>query len=67
LFVVTSPIEPLTVWLHEAELRNPTLALIKSKGQAADQGIVVAKADFLPQVSVPEVISPEVSLEFSPV
>jgi len=50
LFVVTSPIEPLAVWLREAELSNPTLALIKSKGQAADQGITVAKADYLPQV-----------------
>ncbi len=50
LFVVTSPIEPLAVWLREAELRNPTLALIKSKGQAADQGIAVARADYLPQV-----------------
>ena len=50
LFVVTSPIEPLAVWLREAELTNPTLALIKSKGEAADQGIAVAKADYLPQV-----------------
>ena len=38
------------VWLREAELKNPTLALIKSKGQAADQGIAVAKSDYLPQV-----------------
>lgn len=50
LFVLTSPIEPLAVWLSEAEVRNPTLALIKSKGQAADQGIAVAKSDRLPQV-----------------
>ena len=50
LFVVTSPIEPLSGWLREAELRNPTLALIKTKGQAADQGIAVAKSDYLPQV-----------------
>jgi outer membrane protein TolC len=50
LFVVTSPMEPLAVWLRDAELRNPTLALIKSKGQAADQGIAVAKSDYLPQV-----------------
>jgi outer membrane protein TolC len=50
LFVVTSPIEPLAAWLREAELKNPTLALIKSKSQAADQGIVVAKSDYLPQV-----------------
>ena len=50
LFVVTSPIEPLAVWLREAELANPTLALIKSKGRAADQGIAVAKSDYLPQV-----------------
>jgi len=50
LFVVTSPIEPLAVWLREAELRNPTLALIKSKGEAADQGVAVAKSDYLPQV-----------------
>jgi outer membrane protein TolC len=50
LFVVTTPIEPLAVWLREAELKSPTLALIKSKGQAADQGIAVAKSDYLPQV-----------------
>ena len=50
LFVVTSPIEPLSVWLQEAESRNPTLALIKTKGQAADQGIAVAKSDYLPKV-----------------
>jgi outer membrane protein TolC len=50
LFVVTSPIEPLAVWLHEAELANPTLALIKSKGQAVDQGLAVAKSDYLPQM-----------------
>ncbi|MBK7657993.1 MAG: TolC family protein [Betaproteobacteria bacterium] len=50
LFVLTSPIEPLAVWLSEAEVRNPTLALIKSKGQAADQGIAVAKSDRMPQV-----------------
>lgn len=50
LFVVSSPIEPLTVWLHEAEQANPTLALIKSKGQAIDQGLTVAKSDYLPQV-----------------
>ena len=50
LFVVTSAIEPLAVWLRDAELRNPTLALIKTKGQAADQGITVAKSDYLPQV-----------------
>ncbi len=50
LFVVTSPIEPLAVWLREAELASPTLALIKSKGRAADQGIAVAKSDYLPQV-----------------
>jgi outer membrane protein TolC len=50
LFVVTSPIEPLAVWLHEAELANPTLALIKSKSQAVDQGIAVAKSGYLPQV-----------------
>ena len=50
LFVVTSPIEPLSVWLREAESRNPTLAVIKSKGQAAEQGIEVAKAEYLPQV-----------------
>jgi outer membrane protein TolC len=50
LFVITSPIEPLTVWLRTAELKNPTLALIKSKGEAADQGIAVAKSDYLPQV-----------------
>ena len=50
LFVVTSPIEPLAAWLREAELANPTLALIKSKGQAVDQGLAVAKSDYLPQV-----------------
>ena len=50
LFVVTSPIEPLSAWLREAELRNPTLALIKSKGEAADQGITAAKSEYLPQV-----------------
>ncbi len=50
LFVVTSPIEPLTVWLREAEIKNPTLALIKSKGTAAEQGIAVAKSEYMPQV-----------------
>ena len=50
LFVVTSPVEPLAVWLRDAELANPTLALIKSKGQAVDQGLTVAKSDYLPQV-----------------
>ena len=50
LFVVTSPIEPLAVWLREAEVANPTLALMKSRGQAADQGIAAAKSDYLPQV-----------------
>jgi outer membrane protein TolC len=50
LFVVTSPIEPLSVWLRDAELANPTLELIKSKSQAVDQGLAVAKSDFLPQV-----------------
>jgi len=50
LFVVTSPIDPLAVWLREAELANPTLALMKSRGQAADQGIAAAKSDYLPQV-----------------
>jgi outer membrane protein TolC len=50
LFVVTSPIEPLTVWLREAETKNPTLALIKSKGTAAEQGIAVAKSEYMPQV-----------------
>ncbi len=50
LFVITSPIEPLTAWLREAELKNPTLALIKSKGEMADQGIAVAKSEYLPQV-----------------
>ena len=50
LFVVTSPIDPLSVWLRDAEQASPTLALIKSKGQAADQGIAAAKSDYLPQV-----------------
>ena len=50
LFVITSPIEPLAAWQREAELKNPTLALIKSKGQAAEQGIAIAKSDYLPQV-----------------
>jgi outer membrane protein TolC len=50
LFVITSPIEPLGIWLLEAESRNPTLALIKSKGEAASQGIVVAKSEYLPTV-----------------
>jgi len=50
LFVVTSPIDPLAVWLREAEVANPTLALMKSRGQAADQGIAAAKSDYLPQV-----------------
>ena len=50
LFVVTSPIGPLAAWLHDAEQANPTLALIKSKSQAIDQGLVVAKSDYLPQV-----------------
>ena len=50
LFVITSPIEPLAAWLREAEAMNPTLALIKSKGEAADQGVTAAKSEYLPQV-----------------
>ncbi len=50
LFVITSPIEPLTAWLRDAEIKNPTLALIKSKGEAADQGVTAAKSEYLPQV-----------------
>ena len=50
LFVITSPVEPLDTWLLEAEARNPTLAMIKSKGEAASQGVVVAKSEYLPQV-----------------
>lgn len=50
LFVITSPIDPLETWLKDAELHHPKLALIRSKGQAADQGIVVAKSEYLPQV-----------------
>jgi outer membrane protein TolC len=50
LFVITSPIKPLNEWLSDAELHNPKLAIIKAKGQAADQGIAVAKSEFLPQI-----------------
>jgi outer membrane protein TolC len=50
LFVMTTPVAPLEVWMREAEAKNPTLALIKSKGEAADQGVAVAKAEYLPQV-----------------
>ncbi len=50
LFVITSPIKPLEQWLQDAELHNPKLALIKSKAQAAEQGIVVAKSEYMPQV-----------------
>jgi outer membrane protein TolC len=50
LFVMTAPVEPLEDWMRQAEVRNPTLALIKSKGEAADQGITAAKSEYLPQV-----------------
>jgi outer membrane protein TolC len=50
LFVITSPIKPLEQWLQEAQQHNPTLALIKSKADAAEQGIVVAKSEYMPQV-----------------
>lgn len=50
LFVITSPIKPLEQWLEDAQQHNPKLALIKSKAQAAEQGIVVAKSEYLPQV-----------------
>ena len=47
---MTTPVEPLEDWMRQAEAKNPTLALIKSKGEAADQGITVAKSEYLPQV-----------------
>lgn len=50
LFVMTSPIEPLAVWLREAESKSPALAVIRSKGTAAEQGIAVARSEYLPQV-----------------
>jgi outer membrane protein TolC len=50
LFVMTTPVEPLEDWMRQAEAKNPTLALIKSKGEAADQGITAAKSEYLPQV-----------------
>jgi outer membrane protein TolC len=50
LFVITSPIKPLDQWLQDAQYHNPTLALIKSKADAAEQGIVVAKSEYMPQV-----------------
>lgn len=50
LFVLTSPLEPLTAWLRDAEARNPLLAVVKAKGQAAEQGIVAAQSEYLPQV-----------------
>jgi outer membrane protein TolC len=50
LFIMTTPVDPLEIWMREAEAKNPTLALIKSKGEAADQGVAVAKSEYLPQV-----------------
>jgi outer membrane protein TolC len=50
LFVVTTPIDPLAVWLRDAEARSPLLAAIRSKGLAAEQGIAAARAEYLPQV-----------------
>lgn len=50
LFVVTAPLEPLTSWLREAEARNPILGVLRAKGSAADQGVVAAQADYLPQI-----------------
>ena len=47
---MTTPVEPLEDWMRQAEAKNPTLALIKSKGEAADQGITAAKSEYLPQV-----------------
>ena len=47
---MTTQVEPLEDWMRQAEVKNPTLALIKSKGEAADQGITAAKSEYLPQV-----------------
>ncbi|MFN7573099.1 MAG: TolC family protein [Betaproteobacteria bacterium] len=50
LFVITTPLAPLEVWLRDAETRSPVLALLRSKRAAAEQGVTAARADYLPQV-----------------
>jgi len=50
LFVITSPLKPLTQWLATAENNNPTLAAFDARREQAKQGIVIAESRWKPTI-----------------
>lgn len=50
LFMQSRPLQPLSDWMQMAQDANPALAMLRAKQQAAEQGVVAAKAAYLPEV-----------------
>jgi outer membrane protein TolC len=50
LFVLKTGLQPLSYWQDLAVAENPQIAILKAKGNQAEQGVRAAEADWHPQV-----------------
>ncbi len=50
LFVLNKPLKPLAYWQDLALLNNPQIALLKAQSNRAEQGVKIAKSQWMPQL-----------------